>query len=317
MRSRLGHFEIASLPLSSHHHFRLSVDADTPDVPIEIFTGHRDGPKLALVAGVHGNEADGIAAIYGLVDQLETASFRGRLLLIPIANPAAFIASSRRHPADDVDLNRTFPGRVDGSPCERLAARLADAILRNCDFLFTLHGWHSWGMTTPHVEYDAEPGPTQAASRAACLASGFALTVATDWPAGMLPKCAVNAGIPAIEAEVGGQGATTMGNRAFIRERINALMAHLGMTGHSSTAIDTLGCHWRHETIVASRQAVFRAEVEVGQKVVRGEHLGILHDLHGRERQALVAPAAGLVLTLRTSLYSTSGDPLVTLLVPT
>ena len=63
---------------------------------------------------------------------------------MPLANPLAMQADKRNAPFDQLDLNRAFPGAVDGSYTERLAQILADAGLANIDYVIDLHGGGSW-----------------------------------------------------------------------------------------------------------------------------------------------------------------------------
>jgi predicted deacylase len=49
-------------------------------------------------------------------------NFRGRLLLLPVANPLAFEAYSRNTPLDAQNMNRLFPGHAGGRITEQLVA---------------------------------------------------------------------------------------------------------------------------------------------------------------------------------------------------
>ena len=73
--------------------------------------GRRDGPKILITGGVHGDEFEPMAAVRRLIHQLQAASFRGEVTLVPVVNEAAF---ERKHRwADDgLDLARVCPGYV-------------------------------------------------------------------------------------------------------------------------------------------------------------------------------------------------------------
>ena len=79
------------------------------------------GPTLLVIAGVHGDEPSGPAAARALA--AGKPARRGRLLILPEANPKALAAESRAVPGRG-DLNRAFPGRGFGTPAERRAAAL-------------------------------------------------------------------------------------------------------------------------------------------------------------------------------------------------
>ncbi len=72
------------------------------------------GERCTLViGGVHGNETAGVVlarALLNYLRPLSIADFEGRVVLIPVANPDGFKASTRRN-ANQIDINRNFPTR--------------------------------------------------------------------------------------------------------------------------------------------------------------------------------------------------------------
>jgi predicted deacylase len=310
--------DAARLPDRSRHAFVCIVDAGeglpAHRVPVLVLCGRGPGPRLMLVGGVHGDEADGIAACFELWRSLEVDSFNGRVVILPIAHVAAFEAGQRRSPHDGADLNRVCPGDPEGEPTSRLAAGLATIVRGNADFLFTLHGWYATGVAAPHVEYDIAESAGQEASRTACFAAGFRDVVAAEWPPGLLPKVAVAAGIPAMEAEIGGLAATSAANVAFLRARIGDLMAHLGMVAGAPPAV-AAGAVRHHRHVLAPADGVLDVRIEVGAQVEAGALLAAIHDLAGHEVARVVAPAAGLLATRRSVQRVARGDHLFALLV--
>jgi len=289
--------------------------ADPLSFPILTLAGRGAGPRLIIVGGVHGDEADGIAASYNLWRLLSPEDFLGRVTVIPVANPLAFAAGRRLSPDDGLDLNRVCPGRSNGQVTERLAAALSTVIRRNADFLFTLHGWYSSGYAHPHIEYDSAPGPAQDASRAACIAAGYELIVAADWPAGLLPKPIVNAGIPAIESEIGGQGSSSAENVNFLIARTQMLMAHLGMTDHIEPCRVPRPIH-RHCYVPSPTGGVLSIVSRLGEEVRVGDVLGEVYDIWGRLITTITAPETGILVTERRVQSVAMGDNLFTILVP-
>src|SRR5438094_500240 len=85
-------------------------DGSTLRVPVNVLFGAKSGPCLVLVAGIHGDEAEGILALAELWEELDVAAISGRVVIVPVANPSAFAAGRRCSPLDDLDLNRIFPG---------------------------------------------------------------------------------------------------------------------------------------------------------------------------------------------------------------
>jgi len=95
---------IDHVPLNTHHRFHL-LPPDGHAVPgaaidVGIVVGPRRRPCLALAAGVHGDEYDGIRALQELTREIEPERIQGTLIIVPVANPFAFAAAQRRTPED-------------------------------------------------------------------------------------------------------------------------------------------------------------------------------------------------------------------------
>src|SRR5687768_3199366 len=103
------------------------------EVPVHVLVGSSHRPRLAIVGGVHGDEYDGVVAAQRLIKEPMMELLDGTLFVIPVANPPAFAMGRRHTPMDNLDLNRCFPGRPNGSITERLAHLLFD-FLRDMDF---------------------------------------------------------------------------------------------------------------------------------------------------------------------------------------
>ena len=70
---------------------------------------------VLLTGGVHGDEYEGPIALAKLIRALDLSKLSGRLIVVPAVNYPAFLAGTRTSPIDGVNLNRTFPGRRDGT----------------------------------------------------------------------------------------------------------------------------------------------------------------------------------------------------------
>ena len=97
-----------------------------------VFAGG-SGPRMAVVAGVHGDELEGLYLCQRLAAWLERLALTrpeallGQVELYPAVNPLGLDTLSREVPVFDADLNRSFPGHAQGS----LPQRIADALMRH------------------------------------------------------------------------------------------------------------------------------------------------------------------------------------------
>jgi N-alpha-acetyl-L-2,4-diaminobutyrate deacetylase len=294
---------LAELPRQSRHSLDLDVarlaDGTPLRLPVNIVVGKADGPCLALVAGVHGDESEGVLGLMELWDELDPASFTGRVVLVPVANPPAFAAHRRTSPLDGLDLNRIFPGKADGSPSERLAHRLYESVLRHCDFLFSLHSWYSAGVVLPYVEFKHDIR-TARVSLEAAKASGFDLIRISEWSPGLMTRVVNEAGVPGMEAEIGGTGITTPENRALYKARVRALMGHLGMAAASPQPTNPARLV-DHLDLMAPDGGVLMIMTRLGAEVTAGEKLAQISDLHNRSVAEVRSKGDGLIGAMRVA----------------
>jgi uncharacterized protein len=281
---------------------RRSIDLDvTPlgdgsvlRLPVNVIAGRGDRPRLVVVAGIHGDEHDGIHALLELWEEIEPKDLVGRLVLVPSANPPAFAASSRRSPLDNLDLNRIFPGQAEGQPSQQIAHCLFENVLKHADFVFSMHGWTTYGAVLPYVEFNHLETSTARASFAAAAAAGFKIIRISNWSPGLMTRIVNEAGIPGMEAEIGGMGMTTSENRALYKLHARRLMAHLGMLKEPKDPVEPPRIV-EHLDITSPVGGAVRLKVQVGSEVSRGESLATIQDFHCRVLHEVVAPTAGLV----------------------
>jgi predicted deacylase len=107
------------------------------------------GPTLGISAAIHGDEAVGVEILYHLRQRLDPAILRGRILLLPVANPLAYQANTRNTPLDMTNLNRVFPGDPAGWFTEHLADIITRLFLLELDAYVDLHA----GGAYPTVDY--------------------------------------------------------------------------------------------------------------------------------------------------------------------
>ncbi len=110
-------------------------------VPVLTIKGLRPGPTLLVVSGTHGDEPEGMGAIFSIANLLDPNTLAGTFVAVPVLNPPAHEARRRGNPLDDwnYDMNRLFPGTPTGSITERLAYALSTELLEQSDFLLALH----------------------------------------------------------------------------------------------------------------------------------------------------------------------------------
>ena len=108
------------------------------DTEIHVFRGKKDGPVLLLMAGMHGDEVNGVDIIRRMISEKTLVPDRGTVIAIPILNIYGFINYSREVP-DGKDVNRSFPGNKNGSLASRVAFLFMKEIYPHFDYGIDFH----------------------------------------------------------------------------------------------------------------------------------------------------------------------------------
>jgi len=125
-----------------------------------VYEGGR-GPRVAVVAGVHGDELEGLYLCHRIADWLEELAktrpdaLHGRVELWPALNGLGLDTLERSVPVFDVDLNRCFPGHREGM----LPQRVADAAmhgLTGCALAIDVHASNVFLREIPQVRINEQ-----------------------------------------------------------------------------------------------------------------------------------------------------------------
>jgi predicted deacylase len=290
-------------------HLTLTPDGlpgDPLEIPYARIQGRAgEGPHLTVVAGVHGCEYTGMAAVMRLIDRLDPDSLRGTVTAVPILNqPAFWSRSAFVVPADGKNLNRCFPGDPAGSYTDVLAHEIFTRLIAPSDYLLDLHAGDLPEALEPFCLY--EESDVEDRSRRLALAYGLGHVVrqsrASRTVGGSTSSAAADAGIPAIIAEVGANGICDEASVQRHLDGVLAVCAELGMLAGdgaiaSASPVEHDGWIWLRSPV----RGFWQPAVVTGRDVAEGDLLGVLLDPLGRELDRVLAPAAGCPLFLTTS----------------
>ena len=120
------------------------------DTPIYVCRGQEDGPVLALTAGMHGDEINGMEIVRRMLDSGLNRPKRGVTVCMPIVNVYGFLNYSRDVP-DGKDINRSFPGNKNGSLASRVAYNLMREVIPFIDVGIDFHTGGAMRTNYPQV----------------------------------------------------------------------------------------------------------------------------------------------------------------------
>jgi predicted deacylase len=107
-------------------------------VPVIVHRAKNDGPTLLLMAGMHGDEINGMEIIRRVIRKGWNRPNAGTVICIPVFNIFGFLNVSRELP-DGRDLNRSFPGSNSGSLASQFAYHFMKEIAPFVDYVIDFH----------------------------------------------------------------------------------------------------------------------------------------------------------------------------------
>jgi uncharacterized protein len=266
--------------------------ATSLNLPIVVVHGLRPGPRLWLSATVHGDELNGMEIIRRVLDVVRPRQFAGTLVAAPIVNVFGMLGGTRYLP-DRRDLNRSFPGSAKGSLASRLAHLFMTNVVAVCDMGIDLHTGSDHRFNLPQIRGDLEDPATHE------LAEAFGAPVSIHSPLrdGSLREAARRRGVPVLVFEGGEAHRFNESVIAAGTDGVVRVLAHLGLRTVEPVPAPRRTRLVRHTTWVrARRTGILRTRVQAGQKVDRGEVLGVIADAVGGSATVMHAPLAGLVI---------------------
>jgi uncharacterized protein len=288
------------------------VGAETVTVPVIAINGGQDGPRVAVTAGVHGAEYVGIEAARRLGTEIDPAQVRGSVVVVPIVNTTSFHRRAiYTSGLDGNNLNRMFPGNADGTPSERLAHWIFENIIRPSGYYIDLHGGDMVEALIPFAIYlGSENRQVEQTSLEMAKATGIARIIRGLTP-GSTYAAAAAVGIPAVLAEIGGQGVWSDELVEQHKEGALGVLRHLDVLPGDKPVHDNQSMYETFAWMRAEKDGLFHPTVRIGEFVTEGQPIGRIIDYFGNEVQSLAAAASGEIVFLVTSLAMNVGDPLL------
>lgn len=289
--------------------------AGTPTrMPLFVLNGAHDGPTVVVTAGIHGAEYVGIEAAMRLARGADPSQLRGQLVVAPISSMTAFAKRAiYLAPPDNKNLNRCFPGNPNGSFAEQLADWIYQNLIRHADFYLDLHGGDMNEALVPFsIVQRSKDSALNDKALALAAAFGIPLILAVDDAVkGGTFSAAADAGVPAVLAEIGGQGLWPADEVQAMLDGLHRALAHTGSLNVGAPPAPPTRVLEEMAWLRSSHDGLFYPACKVGDEVKQGQVLGRVTDYLGNTVQVAEAPVSGTVLFLVTTLAMNDGDPLL------
>lgn len=107
-------------------------------VPVFVERSKNDGPVVLLMAGMHGDEINGMEIIRRVIRKKWNKPISGTIICLPVFNIFGYLNVKRELP-DGRDLNRSFPGSKTGSLASQFAYQFMKEIAPLVDVVIDFH----------------------------------------------------------------------------------------------------------------------------------------------------------------------------------
>jgi N-alpha-acetyl-L-2,4-diaminobutyrate deacetylase len=219
-----------------HGHLRLPHSRDDSAwgsvmIPVCV-VANGEGPTALLTGANHGDEYEGPSALFELARSLDASQVSGRVTIVPALNYPAFRAGTRTSPIDKGNLNRSFPGRPDGSVTEKIADYVTRHLVPLADIVLD---FHSGGKTLDFLPYAAAHELPDKEQEARCFAAvaafcaPYSMKMIEIDAVGMFDTTVEEMGKVFVTTELGGGGTASARSISIARRGATNLLKHAGI----------------------------------------------------------------------------------------
>jgi N2-acetyl-L-2,4-diaminobutanoate deacetylase len=289
-----------------HGHLKLPYSRDDSAwgaimIPLTVIK-RGNGPTALLTGGNHGDEYEGPLALFELARNLRAEEVTGRVVILPAMNYPAFRAGTRTSPIDKGNMNRSFPGRADGTVTARIADYIQRHLLPMADLVLDIH---SGGKTLEFVPCAAAHHLPDKAQEARCVSAMEAFNAPYSMmlleldALGMYDSAAEAMGKTFVTTELGGGGTARPETIAIARRGVRNVLAHAGIVGgavekRGSARLDMpdSACY-----VTCLEGGLIEFCVELGGSVRRGDRIARVWNVERSGRAAFdyVAGCDGII----------------------
>lgn len=275
-------------------------------MPVVVVNGKHPGPTVWLSGAIHGDELNGVEVVRQVLPRIDQRTLRGAIIAVPVVNVFGFVEQSRYLP-DGRDLNRSFPGSPRGSMASQLAALFMKEVVMQSDLGIDLHTAAAHRTNIPQVRANFDDAETLQLARA----FGAPYLIDARLRDGSVRAAATKLGIKVLLYEA---GEIHRFDGPAIETGVNGVLRVLEAMemGTWDTPAVTPPTEIRFTRWVRARRAgLMRLDVELGDRVEKGDVVGMISDTLGNRAARITASTSGHVIALNQNPLVTQGEALI------
>lgn len=277
----------------------------TVKIPVIIERSKNPGPVVLLLAGIHGDEINGVGIIREIISQKINRPISGTIICIPVFNIFGYLIQTREFP-DGRDLNRMFPGSLNGSLASQFAHQFTKEIAPHVDYVIDFHTGGGERDNIAQIRCSKED------KRGLELAKIFnpPIIVFSNIISKSLRDTLHKMGKTILLFE-GGKSKEL--DASIINEGVNGtknILIHLGLIEGEITVKKTPIFVEKAKWLRASYSGMFKIMAKNGTFVKKKEVLGIIQDPFGEFKKKVYAPFDGHIFCINKTPIVNKGDAL-------
>jgi predicted deacylase len=273
-------------------------------VPVFVERAEKDGPVLLLMAGMHGDEINGMEIIRRVIRKGWNKPNSGTIICLPVFNIFGYLNVTRELP-DGRDLNRSFPGTKNGSLASQFAYQFMKEIAPNVDLVIDFHT----GSAQRHNMAQVRCLLSDPVSMELAYVFNPPFIVHSSYISKSVREAMNKRGKKILLFE---GGKTNSIDENIVEEGLSGIQRILNHLEMKSFKIDTP----EREPIViksskwlrAPNSGVFQSIITNGEKVEVGTVLGIVSDPYGKIEKKIKSTMEGYVFCVNEAPLVNKGD---------
>jgi predicted deacylase len=274
-------------------------------VPVIVQRAKKDGPVLLLMAGMHGDEINGMEIVRRMIRKGWNKPTAGTVICIPVFNIFGFLNVSRELP-DGRDLNRSFPGSQSGSLASQFAFHFMKEIAPKVDFIIDFHTGSAQRSNASQVRF--------------VFSNQLSMELAKVFnPPFIINSSYIAKSVRESMNKMGKNillfegGKTNSIDEEVVKEGLDGIkrvMEHLEIRSFKGDVTETRipifiqSSKW----IRASHAGMLRIIAKNGEKIEKGEVLGVISDPFGKIERRIKSPIDGYVFCVNERPIVNKGD---------
>lgn len=286
---------------------------DGYEIPTTIINGKNRGKTVAISSGIHNCEYTGIQTAIEIAQELNPENINGVVIIFHPVNYSGFFKKVPTvMPEDNKNLNRAFPGNLDGSISEKIAYSFSKILYPQIDFFIDLHGGDLYEEATSFVYF-----PGIGKKEIVDFSEKVAQVLSTNYrvrssaTTGAYNSAAIQ-GVPSLLIERGGNGIWNKNDVINYKKDIFSILSYLEILINFKYKENLTQIEIKQANYISSYlEGYWYPRFRVGDTFEENVILGEVKDCFGKTLITYISEYSGVVLYQVSSLAIRKGEEIL------